>query len=285
MRTTTRTIGRTALALLLGGLVTLAGTGAAARRDRVRHARHDVELLRSAIGARSHERARDVVARTAARVDALRAKHALPVETADEATRRIAERLAAAAARRGVAMEQLAEQPGASLVSASAEGTPTAILGLAGEVDRLVHGDAARVRELSLLALPGNAVRVSLSIDALPGDARSTGRVPAPRHTDIDPHTTAVWAWPARADEVPPPPRPAVPASRPPGREPRRPTPPAYLGTVSSSAGVRYAVRVEPHGTVALVGRGDTAFGWTLAEAGAHRLVFEREGVRYEIDR
>ncbi|MFW5883947.1 MAG: hypothetical protein ACOCVW_00570 [bacterium] len=285
MRTTTRTVGRTALALLLAGLVTLAGTGATTRRDRVHRARHDVELLRRGIGAQPHERADDVVARTEARVDSLRARHEHPVETADEATRRIAERLAEAAARRGVTLEQLVEQPRASVVSANTEGTPAAVLGLAGEVDRLVHGGAARVRELSLLALPGNVVRVSLSMRALPGGAGRTARITASRHTGIGRHTTAVWAWPAHTDEAGEPSRSEAPASRQSAPEPGRPTPPAYLGTVSSPGRVRYAVRVEPHGTVALVGRGDTAFGWTLAEAEPRRLVFEREGVRYEMDR
>ena len=244
MRTTTRTIGRTALALFLVGLVTFAGAGAAVRRERVRRARHDVELLRSAIGARSHEHADDVVARTAARVDSLRARHELPAETADGATRQVAEHLAAAAARGGLTVEQLVEQPRASLVSASTEGTPAAVLGLAGEVDRLVTGDAVRVRELSLVALPGRIVRAELSMRVLPGATQGIGRMAASRQIGRDRHTMAVLAWPARAGETPAAPRPAVLGSRQSGTVREHPTPPVYLGTVSSSGGVRYAVRV-----------------------------------------
>lgn len=68
------------------------------------------------------------------------------------------------------------------------------------------------------------------------------------------------------------------------GRHPE-PPPFRYLGVIRSGSSDRFAVRLVGEDVVALLGQGETAFGWSLSEATETRLRFTRAGETHEISR
>lgn len=286
-----RRLAAIALTVAIGCFLALAGGSALARSAEVDRTRREVERLRRELRAAPHESAEELVARATEGVDALRARAAVVAGGGGDPTRRVSRVLAAGGGEAGLTIERLAEHPRSSIVTANAEGTAEATVRWLRAVDSLVGSGTAFVRELSLVALPGNAVRSELALVALPGaavpgdgsaEAADAATVAtAPEATRIAP----VLRWPAT-----PPDGPGAPAE--PGDRPRPPVAggarsggPVYLGRIETDDEARYAVRVEPQGVVAVVRGGDTVFGWTLVGSDGGRLVFEKEGVRHEIDR
>lgn len=283
MTPTHRRLAVAALTVAVGGFLALAGGNALARRAEVDRARREVDRLRRELRAGPHENARDVVARAAEGVDELRARAATASGGGEETTRRVSAALAERAGEAGLAVEQLAEDPRSSIVTASTAGTSEATVRWLAAVDRLVTDGTALVRELSLVALPGDVVRTELALLIRPGNTARAGGAGEGAVAD-EARVTTVLAWP------PPPPdepgarvEPADPARRP-ETGPQPTDRPVYLGRIEIGGEARYAVRVEPQGVVAVVGRGDTAFGWTLVGSDVGRLVFEKEGERHEVD-
>jgi hypothetical protein len=282
MKTPRRTFGRAALVVLIVAIPALAGGSALARRAEVNRLRSEVTRLRGELGVGPFDGADDVVARFAARADALRA----PGEPTDgQATGRLAETLAAGAASAGLPVEQLAEDPRSSRVTVNTAGTPAATTRWLRGIDGLVVRGSASVLELSLVALPGNVVRAGLTVLAAEASGARSGLASEAIGRESDRGVVARLSWPTRESEPPDAPTASTSGERSPRRAAEPIDTPVYLGTIGVGGEERYAVRVDPHGVVAVVGRGDTRFGWTLVGVDPTRLAFEKEGVRYEVDR
>lgn len=293
MRRPRRTAARVALPLLAVVLVLAAGAVALERRSRVEHEARRVELLRHDLGMGPEEDARAAAARAASMLETLRAgtPRPAPVGSAADAaaTRALAEHVEAAASAAGLEIVRLAEQPGSSLVTASVTGTAVATVGWLGDIGSLGGGRRAYVRDVSLVARPGDVVHTEL----LAGVTNDTVR---PRATEgragelalgdeLRARLASAFAWPSARDARERPGPRAATSDRPQARLPRSAGTPVYLGSIADDGSTRFAIRLEPHGTVAVVRPGDTTFGWTLVGFDGNRLVFEKEGVRYEVDR
>ena len=232
------------------------------------------------------------MAEAADRVAALR-RRTIAGDGTGQPVRAVTTAVELAARDTGVAVEELAEHPESPRVVARATGRPDRIVRWLARIDGMVLGGTSLVRELSLVAVPGNTVEVEVILEA-PTNIGSAGRARDGGERDHEPagpldgrHALAA------ALSRPAPQRPSATAAA--ERTPRHaggagrsddPGPasggPVVLGTIEVDGAVRHAVRVEPAGVVVLVRPGDSAFGWSVVGSEAGRLVFEREEVRHE---
>ena len=209
--------------------------------------------------------------------------------------------------RHSVTLGTISADPGGASVGVSAFGSGPAVREWIRRTDGMVSNGCAAVTRFELVASGRADVLVKLIVTYRSDDEPPLG-VPRSRLQAV------IDSWPAAApsqfaaafergttsapDQVLDPATVAAPSasSTPtpggtraaPFAHPARVT---YLGTVSYShetvTGIteRFAVRIEPEDIVAVLGVGETAFGWSLVDADTAKLVVERQGVAYEIDR
>ncbi len=208
------------------------------------------------------------------------------------------------ALRESVSVSRISVDSSNRLLTASGVGSAASVREWIRRIDDLAAGGCAVATRFELTAIGKSAVAVELVV-TFPGDGASPpANVPRSHlQASMDSWPVATASQFAEAfarrtapevDSVATESPLALEDTMPLGARSRyhlRPSGITFLGTIGYSDGTvspameRFAVRIEPEAVVAVLGVGETAYGWSVIDADTTALVLERKGVTYEMDR